>query len=198
MTAAIRVLGSALLMFFALAAPAADEALWEQLRAGGLVVLMRHTLTTSGVGDPSEFRLDDCATQRNLSAEGREQARHIGAALKARGVRIGQVQTSAWCRAAETASLAFGRAEVWAELNSTFHDNASKVPQTQAVRQRIAQFRGPDNLFLIGHGSNILALTGIHPSMGGMVVVAPDGANGFRVVGRLEPDAVLVSRPDER
>jgi len=58
--------------------------------------------------------------------------------------------------------------------------------------------RDSNNLFLVGHGSNILALTGIHPTVGGMVVVAPEGPNGFRIVGRLEPDAVLVSRPDER
>lgn len=196
MTARIRLaVISCLLLVTALAS--ADEALWAQLRAGGLVVLMRHTLTTAGIGDPDEFRLDDCATQRNLSAEGREQARRIGAALKARGVRIGEVRTSAWCRAEETARLAFGRAEVWVELNSTFHDRSRKTPQTEAVRRRIAEYRGQDNLFLVGHGSNILALTGVHPGMGGMVVVAPGGPDGFRIVGRLEPEAVLAD-PNSR
>lgn len=169
----------------------ADGQLWEKLRAGGYVVLMRHAQTTPGVGDPEAFHIDDCATQRNLSEEGREQARRIGEALRRRGVRIGAVETSRWCRAVETARLAFGRSTVWPELDSTFHDRTRKDAQTEAVRKRVAAFRGPDNLFLVGHGSNILALTGEHPGMGGMVVVAPGGQNGFRIVGRLEPDIVL-------
>lgn len=175
-----------------IAAPAgANEPLWELLRAGGQVVLMRHTETTPGVGDPPGFRIDDCATQRNLSQSGREQARRIGEALRRRGARIGEVLTSRWCRAVDTAQLAFGRFTVWPELNSTFHDRAPQATQTAAVRRRMAAFRGPDNLFLVGHGSNILALTGIHPRQGGMVVATPGGPDGFRIAGQLEPDAVL-------
>lgn len=176
----------------------ADEQLWEKLRAGGYVVLMRHTQTTPGVGDPDAFHIDDCFTQRNLSEEGREQARRIGAALRARRVRVGAVESSRWCRAVDTARLAFGRATIWPELNSTFHDRSRKEAQTEAVRRRIARFRGPDNLFLVGHGSNILALTGVHPGMGGMVVVAPGGPDGFRIVGELEPEAVLFDQRQPR
>src|SRR3990170_1703419 len=70
----------ALLAFPALAS---DE-LWELLRAGGQVVLVRHTLTTPGVGDPEGMRLEDCSTQRNLSDEGRAHARRIGTAFRER------------------------------------------------------------------------------------------------------------------
>lgn len=171
---------------------------WAQLRAGGLVVLMRHTETTPGVGDPAGFRVDECATQRNLSDAGRQHARRLGEALRARGVPIGAVLTSRWCRAVDTARLAFGRADVWAPLDSTFHDGSNKDTQTAAVRARIASFRGPDNLFLVGHGSNILALTGIRPPQGGMVIVAPDGANGFRLVGELDSTTALGTRAPAR
>jgi hypothetical protein len=66
-------------VLFALPAPApGSETLWSLLRSGGQVVLLRHALTTPGVGDPAGFRLDDCATQRNLSETGRRDARRIG------------------------------------------------------------------------------------------------------------------------
>jgi phosphohistidine phosphatase SixA len=172
---------------------AADEQLWELLRAGGQVVLWRHAQTVPGTGDPPGFRIDDCSTQRNLSAEGREQARRIGEALRARGVRVGAVLTSRWCRAIDTAQLAFGRYEIWEDLNSTFHDRSRQAAQSAAVRQRIATHRGPDNLFLVGHGSNIIDAVGTYPGQGGMVIVTPRGPNGFGVAGKLEA-AQLLSR----
>ena len=60
----------------------ANEALWAKLEAGGQVVLMRHAVTTPGVGDPPGMRLDDCATQRNLTDEGRRHARRTGEAFR--------------------------------------------------------------------------------------------------------------------
>jgi phosphohistidine phosphatase SixA len=189
------------LLFAALLLPSvadANERLWELLRTGGQVVLLRHTETTPGSGDPSGFRIDDCSTQRNLSPQGRVQAQRIGQALRERGVRIGEVLSSRWCRALDTAQLAFGRHQVWPELNSTYDNPTGRDQQAQAVRQRIAAYRGADNLFLVGHGSNILTLTGIHPSQGGMVVVTPGGANGFVIAGRLEPEAILSGQPGRR
>jgi len=100
-----------LLSMLVLAAPsraAADDTLWELLRGGGQVVLMRHAVTTPGVGDPSGFRLDDCATQRNLTDAGRDDARRVGAAFRTRGAPVGRVLSSPWCRCLETARLAFG------------------------------------------------------------------------------------------
>ncbi|HEY8554549.1 MAG TPA: histidine phosphatase family protein [Burkholderiales bacterium] len=197
MQAMLRILFGAVL---ALAASAvrADEQLWERLRAGGLVLLMRHAETTPGTGDPPGFRLEDCATQRNLSIAGREQARAVGAALARRGVKIATVLSSPWCRARETAMLAFGRAEIWRELDSMHHDRSRREAQNEAVRRRIAAFRGPGNLAFVGHGANILSLTGIHPGMGGMVVVAPGGPEGFTIVGRVEPGDVLSDRSEAR
>src|SRR5262245_66414487 len=77
---------------------AADEALWDLLRAGGRIVLMRHATTTPGVGDPPGFRAGDCPTQRNLTDAGRDEARRVGAAFRARGIPIGRVLSSQWCR----------------------------------------------------------------------------------------------------
>src|SRR6185436_17654495 len=88
-------LGALLLVALAAPGPAsASEPLWALLKGGGRVVLMRHAITTPGVGDPPGMRLDDCATQRNLTDEGRRHARQAGEALRARGVVVEQVLTS--------------------------------------------------------------------------------------------------------
>ncbi|MBR1236022.1 histidine phosphatase family protein [Bradyrhizobium sp. AUGA SZCCT0182] len=86
-------------------ARADDAAAWSALRAGGHVALMRHADAPGGVGDPPGFRIDDCATQRNLSAKGRADARRIGARLKSEGIAVDQILTSPWCRCMDTATL---------------------------------------------------------------------------------------------
>jgi len=109
-TAAWRPWWVAALLVCAWAAPVAafaDEAMWKLLKGGGQVVLMRHAVTTPGVGDPEGMVLADCSTQRNLSDEGRAHARQVGEALRARNVVVTQIYSSPWCRCLETARLAF-------------------------------------------------------------------------------------------
>lgn len=165
----------------------ADEALWKLLAKGGQVLVIRHGLTTPGVGDPPGFRLEDCATQRNLSDEGRAEARKLGAALKARGVPVGEVLTSPWCRCVDTARLAFGRSQNWDALSNVFGRPENVAAQVRALRPRVAAHRGKDNLVLVTHGSTTHALTGVSPAMGEIVVLSPGGSAGSRVAGRLIP-----------
>jgi broad specificity phosphatase PhoE len=162
----------------------ADEALWSALRGGGHVLFIRHAQTDPGVGDPPGFRVEDCATQRNLSAEGRAQARALGAALRARQVPLGEVLSSPWCRCVETAQLAFGRATAWDALSNLHARQQNARPQVNALRPRIAAHRGADNLVLVSHGSTAGVLTGEYPVMGEVLVLKPQPP-GFRVVGRL-------------
>ncbi len=89
----------------------ANEQLWSTLKGGGLVVLMRHAITTPGVGDPPGMKVDDCSTQRNLTEEGRRHAKLIGEAWRAHGIQVGKVMSSPMCRCLETARLAFGRVD---------------------------------------------------------------------------------------
>ncbi len=97
-------------------------------------ILIRHALAP-GTGDPENFQLDDCATQRNLSVAGREQARRLGDALKQRGIAVKQVLSSQWCRCLETAELmAVGEVEPFPALNSFFRDRATEPTQTAQVR----------------------------------------------------------------
>ncbi|MCK6409580.1 MAG: histidine phosphatase family protein, partial [Thauera sp.] len=94
--------GLALLLSATTFAATAEEALWKALREGGHVALMRHAVAP-GVGDPPGFRLDDCATQRNLSAAGRRQAQAIGERFRANGIATAAVFSSQWCRCLDTA-----------------------------------------------------------------------------------------------
>jgi len=167
----------------------ADDAGWKLLETGGQVVLMRHALTDPGAGDPAGFTLEDCATQRNLSATGRDDARRIGEAFRQRKIPVERVLSSRWCRCLETARLAFGTVEPWPPLDSIFVDRGRASEQSRDVKARIAEHRGRGTLVLMTHGVNISALIGIVPAAGEMVVVAPDGRGGLRVTGRIHPDA---------
>lgn len=109
------------------------------LRAGGAVVMLRHALAP-GTFDPPGFRLGDCRTQRNLSDEGRAQARRIGAWFAARGLKPAAVRSSPWCRCTETAQLAFGSAEVWPALGSPVGSTeTTNAEHLKALRDGLAR-----------------------------------------------------------
>ena len=170
----------------AAAGPArADEQLWSLLKGGGQALLMRHAVTTTGVGDPPGMRLDDCATQRNLSEEGRRDARRIGETFRARGIPVGRVMSSPWCRCLETARLAFGTPETWAALGNLFGRPARRDDQVREMRALVGERPGAGNLVLVSHGSTIVALTDVSLGSGEMVVVTPRGSGRFTVAGRL-------------
>ena len=165
---------------------AANEDLWTLLEAGGQVVLIRHGLTTPGVGDPPGMRLDDCSTQRNLIDTGRQEARRVGKAFRARGIPVGRVLSSPWCRCVETAQLAFGtRPETWLALSNLFGRQEAAAEQVRDLRARVSERPADGNLVLVTHGSTIAALTGINPGTAEMVVVTPRGGGRFAVAGRL-------------
>ena len=186
MTLALRALAALALVALACGARAADGDPWTLLQRGGQVVLMRHALTTPGAGDPPDMRLEDCSTQRNLSDEGRRHARAVGAALRAHKVPVDRVLTSPWCRCIETARLVFGvSGQVSRALDNLFgrHDNEAR--QVSALRALAGEWRGNGNLFLVSHGSTILAVTGISPETSEMVIVTPREGGALAIAGRL-------------
>lgn len=158
------------------------------LKSGGQVVLIRHAVTTPGSGDPPGMRLDDCTTQRNLTDEGRRHARRIGDAFRKRGVPVGSVLSSPWCRCLETARLAFGKAEVSQPLSNLFGRHENRDRQVGRLNAMVSKQEKGENRVLVSHGSTILALTGVSPGTGEMVVVTPQGGGKFNVAGRLAVD----------
>ena len=87
-----------------------NKILIDQLEDGGKLIFIRHAYAP-GSGDPDNFNLNDCSTQRNLSNEGRNQAKNIGEFLKKNKIKIEKVISSEWCRCKDTSSLAFGSFE---------------------------------------------------------------------------------------
>ena len=162
----------------------ADEPLWALLKAGGQVILVRHAITTPGVGDPPGMRLDDCASQRNLTDAGRAHARRLGDAFRARGIAVDRLLSSPWCRCLETARLAFGTAEVWVPLSNLFGRPERSGEQVRQMRALVGERRTGGTLVLVSHGSTISALTGIQLGPAEMLVVTPQGDGRFTVVGR--------------
>jgi len=169
------------------ASPArADEALWAALADGGHVALMRHAYAP-GTGDPENFRLEDCRTQRTLDEAGRDQARRTGQAFRERGVEIAQVLSSRWCRCLETAELlGLGLVRPFAPLDSFFGERARGPDQTEAVRALLADAdaSGP-SLVMVTHQVNITALTGIFPRSGEIVVLRLGGPAIFETLGAI-------------
>lgn len=164
-------------------AAVASPQLWEALRGGAAVALVRHA-EAPGIGDPPGFRLDDCATQRNLSPAGRAQAARLGETFRRQGIASAEIRSSAWCRSRDTAAgLALGPVQEAAPLNSFFGNSAATAERTAALRQLIAGLPAGKPAVLVTHQVNITALTGIFPSSGEVIVVQRDG---LAVLGRLE------------
>jgi phosphohistidine phosphatase SixA len=182
-TCAAVAMGSAL---FAPATRAADP--WTEMTKPAAVVLFRHA-NAPGVGDPPQFTLGDCATQRNLDEQGRAQARRLGEMFRSRRITVGAVLSSQWCRTRETARLAFGE-QVREEpaFNSFFgQSSAARDNQTARARALIAQWRGPGTLVVVTHQVNITALTGVGAASGEGVVVRPQGDGTLAVMATLNP-----------
>lgn len=170
----------------ALAAFALDAQADAPLRLDrqGIVVVMRHALAP-GTGDPADFSLEDCGTQRNLSAAGRAQAVRIGATLRRAGLNEARVFSSPWCRCLDTAKgLGFGAVTPLPVLGSFFEEPQLGRERTRDLRAWIATaVDGP--LILVTHQVNITALSGIVPASGEAVVFHRRAGAGLTLIGRL-------------
>jgi phosphohistidine phosphatase SixA len=161
----------------------------EALKQGS-IILFRHA-NAPGVGDPPNFQVSDCSTQRNLDEVGRLQAKRIGEYLQANGVKVQRVITSQWCRCKETAALAFSKLTADARqenpaFNSFFNDRQDEPKQTESAKALLMEWKGPGTLIVVTHQVNITALTSIFPQSGEGIVLQKQG-NQLKVVGRITP-----------
>jgi broad specificity phosphatase PhoE len=133
------------------------------------VVFMRHALAP-GFGDPVSFELEDCSTQRNLDANGRNQAQFIGRELLNSGIHFSEIFSSEWCRCKETASLLnIGNWRVFSGLNSFFQDYADKEEILNNLNRKLTQLEDGVTL-MISHQVVIRAITGSTTRSGELVV----------------------------
>jgi phosphohistidine phosphatase SixA len=163
-----------------------EEAAWAALKQPNAVVLFRHANAPGG-GDPAGLVMGDCSTQRNLDDVGRAQAKRIGEQFRARGVKVGAVRSSQWCRTRETAELAFpAQVQDAPAFNSFFANRAAEPQQTKDAKAQIAAWRGPGTLVVVTHQVNITAITGVFPASGEGVVLQTRGGE-LAVAGRINP-----------
>ena len=163
-------------------ARANETAPWLALLTGNAIALMRHADAPGGYGDPPGFKLEDCATQRNLSAKGRADAAAAGLLLRHTWVIPRRILTSPWCRCIDTAKLmdlgeariehTFGNPVVWTERREALASGARAV---------IRDWKGPGPLLIVTHGALIAMLTGYNPAPGEIVVVD----NTLKEIGRI-------------
>src|SRR5262249_53974448 len=128
--------------------------------------------------------------QRNLSAQGRADARAIGRGIRRLKLRIGAVLASPFCRTLETARLAFGRATVSHALLNTIttqHDAAWRA-QIQAARRLLGTIPPkPQLTVLVTHGVVVDDMTGLDVEEGETLVFRPLGHSRFKLLGRIMP-----------
>ena len=170
-------------------APARELAIWDQLQGSnpkGYVLVMRHALAP-GVGDPENFKLGDCSTQRNLNDEGRQDARDVGQWLVRQDVKISRIESSRWCRAKETAQLlGIGRVRLNKNLDSLFEDESdwASHPQTANIKKRILSHRNKRGLLVfVGHFVNFQAAAGVSLDSGEGALVRANARGEIKVVG---------------
>ena len=165
--------------------PPSEAQLWRALKTGAAIALMRHALAP-GTGDPPNFVIDDCRTQRNLSNNGRKQATAIGNRFRSHGIRNAEVFTSEWCRCRETAELLkFSKIRPLKMLNSFFQHFERAEPQTEELKSWLIAHQSNTPTVLVTHQVNITALTGIFPRSGEIIVVRRRADGRFAVLGSL-------------
>lgn len=155
------------------------------LREGGYVILVRHAAGDSAQKDSENVLLNDCKTQRNLSRQGRIDARGIGQALDSLQIPISTVLSSPYCRAMDTGRFVFARVERSNELNY--------VKDTEEDKRKGASLLTPllstspitgSNAILITHSTNIQATLGFVPAEGEAIIFKPEG-NSYKQIGRI-------------
>jgi phosphohistidine phosphatase SixA len=187
------LLATVLVLASAAVAPvsAAEDNPWSLLKKPGHVVFMRHSDAPGfgGYGDPPGYKLDDCATQRNLSDEGRAHALRTGLELRKHGVRFDRVFSSPWCRCKDTARLMIGKdAEVYDPLSNLVGRSEHREGQVKALKAYLAMLDAKTRVLFVTHGIVISALTGVSPASGEMVIVKVGPGGEPKVAGRLKVD----------
>jgi ribosome-associated heat shock protein Hsp15 len=166
----------------------AKPELTRALQAGGLVLVLRHAATDFSKPDEDPVDLTDCATQRNLSQQGRADARAIGRGVRRLDLRVSAVLTSAFCRTRETARLAFGPATVTPALLNTItaaHDARWRA-QIRAARRLLGTKPPPRTIrVLVTHGVVVSDATSLTLEEGETLVLRPLGSSRYRLLGRI-------------
>ena len=175
-----------IIIFISLTTPSKadlEKKLLNQLKDGGKLIFIRHAYAP-GNGDPNNFNLNDCSTQRNLNKEGREQAKHIGEFFEKNNIEIYKVLSSEWCRCKETAKIAFKNFSTNSFLNSFYSSRyaKNKDKQIKMLNNYVKRLKSAKNLILVTHYVLISEVLNYAPSSGEIVV----SDKNFNMIGSIE------------
>ena len=162
-----------------------NKNLINQLEDGGKLIFIRHAYAP-GNGDPNNFNLNDCSSQRNLNSIGRKQAKDIGEFFRENKIKIYKVLSSEWCRCKETADIAFNNYSTNSFLNSFYSSKyaKNKNKQVEALNDYVKKFKSDKNLIFVTHYVLISEVLNYGPSSGEIIV----SDKNFNIVGTLEID----------
>ena len=160
-----------------------NENIVKFLKEGKKIVFIRHALAP-GNGDPNNFDLKNCSTQRNLNEEGRAQSKKIGDFFKNNNIKIDKVLSSEWCRCKDTAKIAFGKFETFKALNSFYEERFSKnrSKQIKDLNNYISKWKSDSNLIIVTHYVVILDILERGTSSGEMII----SDKNLNIIGNFE------------
>ena len=161
-----------------------DPSIVAKLREGGYVLYFRHASTDFSKNDQNMKSYEDCASQRNLTDKGRDEARTIGMHVKRLGIPIGEVYASPFCRTMETARLAFGKARATNEVRGGPANDSARYSALKKLLS--SKVPGNGNLVISSHGNPFHAVAGPpYLAEGEIAVVRPEGRERFSVIARI-------------
>ena len=159
-----------------------DDAILQSLKEGKKLVFIRHAIAP-GNGDPNNFDIKDCSTQRNLDKNGIVQSKKIGLFFKNNKIKIDKILSSEWCRCKDTANYAFQKFEIFNALNSFYDERfaANESKQIEDLKNYIKKWNSDKNLVLITHFVVISSILNIGSSSGEIII----SDKNFNIVGRI-------------
>ena len=139
------------------------------------IYLIRHALAP-GNGDPTDFDLLDCSTQRNLNEVDILQSKEIGRFFLKNNIKIDDVYSSQWCRCKDTASYAFNNFKELSFLNSfySYPFNVNRDEQMRDLRIFISALEYKSNVVFVTHYVVIADLVDYYPKSGEIIQIDKD------------------------
>ncbi len=161
----------------------ANQEVINSLKNGNKLVFIRHAYAP-GTGDPNNFNIKDCSTQRNLDKTGIEQAKRIGQFFRDNKISIDSVHSSEWCRCKDTAKNAFKNYKTYNALNSFFSSKfaRNKDKQMKDLKSFVKSWNGKKNIVFVTHYVVISEALNNTVSSGAIIVADKN----FKVIGTVE------------
>ena len=148
-----------------------SDLILNSLKEGKKIIFIRHAIAP-GNGDPDNFNINDCETQRNLSEEGVEQSKNIGIFFEENKIKIDKILSSEWCRCKDTAKIAFNNFETFDGLNSFYDEKFAQNEDMQLknLKTYIKSWESDKNLILVTHFVVISSILNVSTSSGEMII----------------------------